>query len=45
MMQKTLDQLVGQLIIAGFRCNKVSSNSNITKYIKEYNLSGIHKRI
>ena len=41
MMQKTLDQLVGQLIIAGFRCNKVSSNSNITRYIKEYNLSGV----
>ena len=40
-MSKTLDQLVGQLIIAGFRSNKVSNNSNIVRYIKEYNLSGV----
>ena len=40
-MSKTLDQLVGQLIIAGFRSDKVSNNSNIVRYIKEYNLSGV----
>ena len=40
-MSKTLDQLVGQLIIAGFRNDKVSDSSNISKYIKEYNLSGV----
>tara|TARA_B110001454_G_scaffold32703_1_gene32010 strand:+ start:3582 stop:4628 length:1047 start_codon:yes stop_codon:yes gene_type:complete len=40
-MSKTLDQLVGQLIIAGFRGDKVSDNSNIVRYIKEYNLSGV----
>ena len=40
-MSKTLDQLVGQLIIAGFRSDKVSDSSNISRYIKEYNLSGV----
>ena len=40
-MSKTLDQLVGKLIIAGFRSDKVSNNSNIVRYIKEYNLSGV----
>ena len=38
-MSKTLDQLVGKLIIAGFRSDKVSDGSNISRYIKEYNLS------
>ena len=40
-MSKTLDQLVGQLIIAGFRSDKVSDSSNISRYIKKYNLSGV----
>ena len=29
-MSKTLDQLVGQLIIAGFRNDKVTDSSNIS---------------
>ena len=40
-MSKTLDQLVGQLIIAGFRNDKVTDSSNISTYIKKYNLSGV----
>ena len=40
-MSKTLDQLVGQLIIAGFRNDKVTDSSNISAYIKKYNLSGV----
>ena len=40
-MSKTLDQLVGQLIIAGFRNDKVTDSSNISTYIKRYNLSGV----
>ena len=40
-MSKTLDQLVGQLIIAGFRNDKVTDSSNISTYVKKYNLSGV----
>ena len=40
-MSKRLDQLIGQLIIAGFRSDRVSDTTNICKYIKNYNLSGV----
>jgi beta-N-acetylhexosaminidase len=40
-MAKTLDQKIGQLMIAGFRENKISRNSDIVKYIKDYNISGV----
>tara|TARA_Y100001970_G_scaffold285830_1_gene406567 strand:- start:1217 stop:2263 length:1047 start_codon:yes stop_codon:yes gene_type:complete len=40
-MSKRLDQLIGQLIIAGFRSDKVSDATNICRYIKKYNLSGV----
>jgi len=41
MMQKTLDQMIGQLIIAGFRDNGISNNSEIKKIIENYNVSGV----
>ena len=41
MMRKTLDQLIGQLIIAGFRSDTISGHSTILKYIEAYNLSGV----
>ena len=40
-MSKRLDQLIGQLIIAGFRSDKISDTTNICRYIKNYNLSGV----
>jgi beta-N-acetylhexosaminidase len=40
-MNQTLEQLVGQLIIAGFRGTEASPNSSIAKYIQEYNLAGV----
>lgn len=40
-MSKRLDQLIGQLIIAGFRSDKVSDTTNICRYIKKYKLSGV----
>lgn len=40
-MTKTLDQKIGQLMIAGFRENKISKNSDISKYIRNYNISGV----
>ena len=41
MMQKTLDQLIGQLIIAGFRSDRISGHSTILKHLDHYNLSGV----
>ena len=41
MMRKTLDQLIGQLIIAGFRSDMISENSTISNYIDKYKLSGV----
>ena len=41
MMKKTLNQIIGQLIIAGFRSNSISNRSSIYNYIKKYNLSGV----
>jgi beta-N-acetylhexosaminidase len=40
-MTKTLDQKIGQLIIAGFRENEISKTSDIIKYIRDYNISGV----
>ena len=40
-MSKSTEQLVGQMIIAGFRGKTVNENSSIVKYIKDYNLSGV----
>ena len=40
-MTKTLDQKIGQLMIAGFRENKISKASDISKYIRDYNISGV----
>ena len=40
-MSKTTQQLVGQLLIAGFRNSELSKNSAIEKYIKTYNLAGV----
>ena len=40
-MTKTLDQKIGQLMIAGFRENEISRTSDISKYIRDYNISGV----
>ena len=40
-MSKSIQQLAGQLIIAGFRGKTVNENSDIIKYIKDYNLAGV----
>ena len=40
-MSKSTQQLVGQIIIAGFRGKTVNENSDIVKYIKDYNLAGV----
>ena len=40
-MSNNIEQLVGQLIIAGFRDSELSNNSAIEQYIKEYNLAGV----
>ena len=40
-MTKTLDQKIGQLMIAGFRENEISKTSDISKYIRDYNISGV----
>jgi beta-N-acetylhexosaminidase len=40
-MPSNIKQLVGQLIIAGFRDSELSKNSAIEKYIKAYNLAGV----
>lgn len=40
-MSNTTEQLVGQLLIAGFRDSELSKSSAIEKYIKTYNLAGV----
>ena len=40
-MVKTLEQKIGQLIIAGFRENLISQGTAITTYIRDYNISGV----
>ena len=40
-MAKTLEQTIGQLIIAGFRESTITPKSDILQYIKDYNISGV----
>ena len=40
-MLYTIEQQVGQLIIAGFRGMTVETGSDIKHYIKEYNIGGV----
>ena len=40
-MVKTLEQKIGQLIIAGFRDNTISKETDIINYIRNYNISGV----
>jgi len=40
-MSHSLNQLVGQLIIAGFRGTQANYNSDIARYIHDFNLGGI----
>ena len=40
-MVKTLEQKIGQLIIAGFRDNTISKETDIINYIRGYNISGV----
>ena len=40
-MSIPIEQQIGQLIIAGFRGMEVDPESNIAKYIQEYNIGGV----
>jgi beta-N-acetylhexosaminidase len=40
-MSKSIQREIGQLIIAGFRGNAISKDSNIVKYINKYNIAGV----
>tara|TARA_X000001036_G_scaffold428079_1_gene457445 strand:- start:270 stop:1331 length:1062 start_codon:yes stop_codon:yes gene_type:complete len=40
-MSKSLEQLVGQVIIAGFRGKTVNQKSPILRYIKNFNIAGV----
>ncbi len=40
-MAKTLEQTIGQLIIAGFRGSTITPKSDIVRYIKDYNISRV----
>ncbi|MEC9376784.1 MAG: glycoside hydrolase family 3 N-terminal domain-containing protein [Candidatus Neomarinimicrobiota bacterium] len=40
-MPNSIEQLVGQLIIAGFRGKSAKSDSDIARYIRDYHLSGV----
>ena len=40
-MSESLEQLVGQLIIAGFRGKTVNQKSPIVRYIKNFNIAGV----
>ena len=40
-MSKSLEQLVGQVIIAGFRGKTVNQKSPIVRYIKNFNIAGV----
>jgi beta-N-acetylhexosaminidase len=41
MMSQTIEQLIGQLIIAGFRGKDAEPTSPIAKFIKNFNLAGV----
>ena len=36
-----LENLIGQMIVAGFRGDTANEQSDIVKYIKKYNLAGV----
>ena len=40
-MSFSIEQQIGQLIIAGFRGKTIENNSDISNYIKKYNIGGI----
>ena len=40
-MNQSLEQLIGQLIIAGFRGSNAAADSPIANFIKNYNLAGV----
>ncbi|SVC06644.1 uncharacterized protein METZ01_LOCUS259498, partial [marine metagenome] len=40
-MNQTLERLIGQLIIAGFRGSNAAPDSPIANFIKDYNLAGV----
>jgi len=40
-MNQSLEQLIGQLIIAGFRGSNAPPDSPIVNFIKDYNLAGV----
>jgi len=40
-MSKSIHKEIGQLIIAGFRGNAISKDSDIVKYINKYNIAGV----
>ena len=40
-MSISIEQQIGQLIIAGFRGMEVDQESNIAKYIQEYKIGGV----
>ena len=40
-MAKTLEQTIGQLIIAGFRESTITPKLDIVRCIKDYNISGV----
>ncbi|MBT4752698.1 MAG: glycoside hydrolase family 3, partial [Candidatus Marinimicrobia bacterium] len=41
MMSQTIEQLIGQLIIAGLRGPNAPPDSPIANFIKDYNLAGV----
>ena len=40
-MSNTIEQLVGQIIIAGFRGKTLEEDSDIAKYITDLNIGGV----
>ena len=40
-MSNTIEQLVGQIIIAGFRGKTLEKDSDISKYITDLNIGGV----
>ena len=40
-MSNTIEQLVGQIIIAGFRGKTLEEDSDIAKYITDHNIGGV----
>ena len=40
-MSNSIEKLVGQLIIAGFRGKSIKNDSPIVNYIKNFNLAGV----